>query len=477
MRAVTTGALAAYTRVGNVITANANGALAAIDGVTLVVNDRLLLNNGAAGADNGLYVVTQVGTGGTPFILTRATDADTSAEVPPGLAVVVTEGTANGDTVWILTTNGPITLNTTALTFGELPTPNALLAGTGLTRTGQTINAVANADGTIVANADDLQVGTLVAGNVPSGLITSTMIADGTIVNADINAAAAIARSKLDFGSGLVNADIAAAAAIAYSKLALTGAILNADINAAAAIAYSKLALTGAVVNADIANAAAIAYSKLALTNSLVNADIASAAAIAYSKLALSNSIVNADINSAAAIAYSKLNLATSIVHGDVAAANKDGAAATPSMRTLGTGSTQAAPGNAPQPHSGGADATTDLGSPFANQTSFTDTGHSLSFTPTGSIAIVHAAIGGTIATNQTTVQVVVGATGYVMGIFTSTGNTDARARTVRVTGLTPGSPVTIKIQYKNTSTGTFYCRALTQTPNEFASILAWDAQ
>ena len=40
-------------------------------------------------------------------------------------------------------------------------------------------------------------------GNVPAGTITSTMIADGTIVNADVNASAAIAGTKIspDFGS------------------------------------------------------------------------------------------------------------------------------------------------------------------------------------------------------------------------------------------------------------------------------------
>lgn len=91
----------------------------------------------------------------------------------------------------------------------------------------------------------------------------------------------------------LVNANINAAAAIAYSKLALTGSIVNADISASAAIAYSKLALTGSIVNADINASAAIAYSKLNLSASIVNADIASAAAIATNKIAaLSGSIV-----------------------------------------------------------------------------------------------------------------------------------------------------------------------------------------
>ena len=64
------------------------------------------------------------------------------------------------------------------------------------------------------------------------------------------------------------------------------GTIANANVDASAAIAYSKLALTGNIVNADISGSAAIAYSKLDLTGSVVNADIAAAAAIAYSKLA-----------------------------------------------------------------------------------------------------------------------------------------------------------------------------------------------
>lgn len=127
------------------------------------------------------------------------------------------------------------------------------------------------------------------------------------IVNANVDAAAAIAYSKLALTGSIVNADVSGSAAIAYSKLSLTGSIVNADISASAAIAYSKLNLTGTIVNADVSASAAIAYSKLALSGSIVNADISGSAAIAYSKLSLSDSILNADINSSAAIAYSKL--------------------------------------------------------------------------------------------------------------------------------------------------------------------------
>lgn len=67
----------------------------------------------------------------------------------------------------------------------------------------------------------------------------------------------------------------------------VAGSIVNADVNAAAAIAYSKLNLAGSIVNADVAVGAAIAYSKLNLSGSIVNADIASGAAIARGKIAV----------------------------------------------------------------------------------------------------------------------------------------------------------------------------------------------
>lgn len=97
--------------------------------------------------------------------------------------------------------------------------------------------------------------------------LTANIVA-GSITNAMINAAAAIAYSKLSLANSIVNADISGSAAIAYSKLNLSGSIVNADVNAAAAIAYSKLSLTGAVVNADISASAAIAFSKLATLTS-----------------------------------------------------------------------------------------------------------------------------------------------------------------------------------------------------------------
>jgi hypothetical protein len=127
VRVATAAALPAYTRTGNVLLADANADIntAGIDSITnLVVTDRVLVKNGAAGADNGIYTVTVVGDAGTKWELTRATDANASNIVTNGLTVPISEGTVNGGSKnGRLTTADPITLNTTALTFTIINAP------------------------------------------------------------------------------------------------------------------------------------------------------------------------------------------------------------------------------------------------------------------------------------------------------------------------------------------------------------------
>lgn len=94
---------------GNIVLAG----LQVIDGVQLVAGDRVLVKNQAAAKDNGLYTVT---VGAWP----RAGDADSSAEVTPGLVVAVEQGAVQADTIWQLITDGPIVLGTTALVFRDI---------------------------------------------------------------------------------------------------------------------------------------------------------------------------------------------------------------------------------------------------------------------------------------------------------------------------------------------------------------------
>lgn len=122
-------------------------AVQTIDGVTLVAGDRVLVKDQTTASQNGIYVVSA-------SAWTRATDADTSAKVTSGMFTFVEEGTTNADSGWVLTTNNPITLDTTSLAFAQFSGAGQITAGNGLTKTGNTLNVGAGTG--IVANADDI---------------------------------------------------------------------------------------------------------------------------------------------------------------------------------------------------------------------------------------------------------------------------------------------------------------------------------
>lgn len=100
-----------------------------IDGVSVIANDRVLVKNQSTGADNGIYVCAAGS-------WSRATDADTSAKVTAGMYCFVSEGTVNADLAYLLTTNDPITLGSTALVFSTFASGGATgSAGGDLTGT------------------------------------------------------------------------------------------------------------------------------------------------------------------------------------------------------------------------------------------------------------------------------------------------------------------------------------------------------
>ena len=137
----TTAALPANTYnngtsgVGATLTGNANGALS-VDSTLTVASERILVKNEATQANNGVYTVTQVGSAGTPYILTRATDFDSVGtgvnEIDEGDFFLVTSGTANVNTAWVQQTPPPITIGTTAIVFQQFSAPITYSPGTGL---------------------------------------------------------------------------------------------------------------------------------------------------------------------------------------------------------------------------------------------------------------------------------------------------------------------------------------------------------
>jgi hypothetical protein len=112
-----------------------------------------------------------------------------------------------------------------------------------------------------------------------TGTVTSTMILDGTILNADINSAAAIDKTKIS-GTAVTVGDTGTVT----STMIADGTILNADINASAAIAYSKLNLNGTITSADIVD------------GTIVNGDINASAAIDWTKLGISSTVSSTEI-------------------------------------------------------------------------------------------------------------------------------------------------------------------------------------
>lgn len=148
----------AYTATATVITGPANTALANIDGVAPAVNDRVLVKNAAAAANNGIYVVTSLGSGASQYVLTRSTDADTTGEIVDGTATWVQTGATNGDTRYVATSVSatPWVPGTTTSAWTLDFAATSVTAGAGLTATGGVL-AVGSGNG-ITVNADNIQV-------------------------------------------------------------------------------------------------------------------------------------------------------------------------------------------------------------------------------------------------------------------------------------------------------------------------------
>ena len=110
---------------------------ATIDGVNMVAGDRFLLKAQTAPAENGIYVWTNATSAA------RAADAS-AGTLTSGAAVFVTEGTANGNTAWILTTDDPITVGTTGQVWSQFVGPGTYTASNGVQISGNAISGVAN---------------------------------------------------------------------------------------------------------------------------------------------------------------------------------------------------------------------------------------------------------------------------------------------------------------------------------------------
>ena len=157
VRVATTANLAAtYNNSNGTLTATANGAIS-VDGVTLSTNDRVLVKDQSDAVENGFYLVTNTGGASAAFVLTRTPDANDADELTGGAFTFVEQGSTNADNGYVATHNGTPTIGTDDITFDQFSGAGQIDAGNGLTKTGNTIDAVGTANRiTVTADAIDI---------------------------------------------------------------------------------------------------------------------------------------------------------------------------------------------------------------------------------------------------------------------------------------------------------------------------------
>ena len=179
--------------VGATLTKTAPLSTLAIDGHTFTGADiglRILVKNESNSAYNGVYTVTAVGSGASAWVLTRATDYDTSGtgtnEIDQGDFVLVLSGTANANTSWVQQTPLPITVGTTGITFVQFGAPLTYTAGTGLTESPAYTFNIANTGVSAASYGTASSVPTLAInaqGQVTSASNTSIAIAASQVTS------------------------------------------------------------------------------------------------------------------------------------------------------------------------------------------------------------------------------------------------------------------------------------------------------
>lgn len=234
-RVATKVSLPAYTRVGNVYTATSNGALT-VDGVAVDNSDVVLANTEASPQLNGLLGVTDKGSVGTKFVLTRTSDP-----LFTGMLIAITDGT-NAGKVAMLETAGTIVVNTTPLSFSYVGTESSQVVNqSSVMSGGLTVTSALNSlQSQVVASVSGVssvygRSGAVVAvnGDYNSSQITNSSTVTGATVTNALNA---------------LNTTVTALVTGVSSVFTRTGAVVAANGDYTSTQITNVSAVTGATV-------------------------------------------------------------------------------------------------------------------------------------------------------------------------------------------------------------------------------------
>jgi hypothetical protein len=197
--------------VGATLTNAGTQAALVIDGVTVSAADRVLVYQQTNQTQNGIYVVTNVGSGATNWVLTRSSDADTyvinsAAGLSEGSTVFVQQGSTGAGETYTCNTTGVITFGTTNITFAQISSAQIYSAGTGLTLSGTQFSITNTGTAGTYGSASSVPVFvTNAQGQVTS--VTNTAIAiTGAAVSGNISGQAGSVANALTAGTFLTAA-------------------------------------------------------------------------------------------------------------------------------------------------------------------------------------------------------------------------------------------------------------------------------
>jgi len=256
-----------------------------LDGVTLAAGNRVLVKDqggpGVAHVDNGIYVVQA---SGAPV---RASDSNGTAdtgELSPGTFTFVEEGTVNSDKGFVISTNGTITVGSTAIAWTQFSGAGSFVAGDGLSQSGNTINVNVVANRTeITGDAVDIastyvgQSSITTLGTITTGVWNGTdvAVADGGTGASDATTARTNLGIKTTAGAATTTtatlARIAAQGSAAHTAGTSTTTVTH-NFNTTDVIVQVYEVATGETVIGDVTRPNADSVQVVLLGNHAANA-------------------------------------------------------------------------------------------------------------------------------------------------------------------------------------------------------------